>query len=114
MAFPAVVPVLKVYKGDTFSASFTIKSDDLPLNFSSLGWGSWSAQWRPLPTSTTSIAFAVDSSLASTGVIKITMTATNTTNLKNGYWDLQATKNAEVKTWLRGEVLVEQDVTRAS
>lgn len=114
MVFPAIVPVLKVYKGDTFSASFTIKSDSSPLNFVSLGWGSWTAQWREQPSSDNPVAFTVDSTLASTGVIKITMTATNTATIKDGYWDLQAVKGSEVKTWLRGEVLVQQDVTRAS
>lgn len=114
MAYPAIIPVLKVYKGDTFSASFTIKSDSSALNFVSLGWGSWIAQWRETPGSKTAVSFTVDSTLASTGTIKITMSAANTATLKNGYWDLQAVKGNEVKTWLRGEVLVQQDVTRVS
>ncbi len=114
MVFPAIVPALKVYKGDTFSASFTISSNDSPLNFVSLGWGSWTAQWREHPTSDNPVAFAVDAALASTGRITVTMTATNTALIKTGYWDLQALKSSEVKTWIRGEVLVEQDVTRAS
>jgi hypothetical protein len=103
-----------VYKGDTFSASFTLKSNDSPLNLVSLGWGSWTAQWREHPTSDNPVAFAVDSALASTGRITITMTATNTAAIKNGYWDLQAVNGNNVKTWIRGEVLVQQDVTRAS
>jgi hypothetical protein len=114
VAFPAIVPVLKVYRGDTFSASFVIKSDDSPLDFVSLGWGSWSAQWREKPLADNPVAFTVDSTSASSGCLKITMAASNTATLKDGYWDLQATKGGEVKTWLRGEVLVQQDVTRAS
>lgn len=114
VTFPALAPVLKVYKGDTFSASFIINSDGSPMNLVSLGWGSWTAQWRETPSSGAAVSFTIDSTLASTGRITITMSATNTATLKNGYWDLQAVKGNEVKTWLRGEVLVQQDITRAS
>ena len=116
MAFPITVPALKVYKGDTFSASYVLK-EGYPaeaVNLPGQGWTNWTAQWRSYPTSTTAVSFNVDTTNAATGRIVISLTATQAATLKDGYWDLQSTRNSEVKTWIRGKVLYVKDVTRAS
>lgn len=114
VAFPASVPVLKIYKGDTFNASFVLKSNDEPIDFVAQGWTTWTAQWRETKTATASVPFIVDASQSNIGRIKITMTAMNTRSVKKGYWDIQAIRGEEVKTWLRGDVLTDGDVTRGS
>lgn len=116
MAFPLIVPTLEVYQGDTFSASYILKEGNpaAAINLPAAGWTSWTAKWRSHPNSTTAVSFAVGTTDADEGRIVVSLTATQTSTLKNGYWDLQSTRNSEVKTWIRGKVTVIQDVTRAS
>lgn len=98
-----------------------------PLEFSfspvvDLSDRTWAAQVRASldePADLTSI-FDVDDSDAATGVITITLPASESANLAtvNGkatyYWDLQATDNSDpdsVFTWVAGKVKVGGDVT---
>lgn len=116
MTFPVTVPNIKVYQGDTFTASYIFNdpTTDLPINLVSEGWGTWTAQWRPTATSTEYVNFTVDATYASTGRIIVRANPTATRNIKDGVWDLQAIRNTtEVRTWLRGRVEGYGDVTRA-
>ena len=116
MAFPLIVPALKVYQGDTFSASYILK-EGIPaevIDLTAEGWTSWTAKWRSHPTSTSYVSFVVDTTAATSGRIVVSLTATQTSTLENGYWDLQSTRNSEVKTWIRGKVTAIKDVTRAN
>jgi hypothetical protein len=85
-----------------------------PINLVAEGWGNWTAQWRPNDSSSDHIDFEVDDSQASQGRIGIFLSAANSLLVKNGVWDLQATRGEEVKTWIRGEVTHMKDVTRVS
>lgn len=116
MTFPVTVPNIKVYQGDTFTASYIFNdaTTNLPLNLVTEGWTSWSAQWRPSSPSTESVTFVVDATYASTGRIIVTAPPTSTRLVKDGVWDLQATRGSEVKTWIRGRVEGIGDVTRAN
>lgn len=117
MAFPLIVPTLKVYIGDTFSASYVLKegSPAEAIDLDADSWTNWTAKFRTYPTATASVSFTVDTSDAANGRIVVSLTATQTAAMtKNGYWDLQSTRGSEVKTWIRGKVLVMKDVTRAS
>jgi len=112
MAFPTNVGTLDVYAGDTFSQTFTFKEDDVAIDLPDEGWGSWTAQYRRNPDSTTAISFAVDTTDAATGQITISLTATQTGTLEPGVFDLQATQGFVVRTWVRGGLNVTKDVTR--
>jgi len=115
MTFPVTVPDITMYAGDTFtSPSYTMQTGTPPvaINLVADGWTNWTAQWRALPTDTRYVAFTVDTTNAATGVIVMTATATQTRSMWNGYWDLQATKNGAVRTWIKGKLVYVEDVTR--
>ena len=115
MSFPITVPDITMYAGDTFiSPSYTMETGSplAPINLVTDGWTNWTAQWRANVTDTNYFAFTVDTSSASSGVIRFTATSTQTRSLWNGVWDLQATKGSEVRTWIRGKLIYVEDVTR--
>lgn len=118
--FPASVPDVEIYAGDTFEwPSFTFTTDGTPINLTT--WTGWTASWRPTPGSADSVDLTVDTSAGATGTVKITASATATRAMQTlvpkvfdgfGYWDLQATQSAVVRTWLRGKTINREDVTR--
>lgn len=112
--FPVSVPTLEVYRGDSFSQSFVFKdaTTGAVRNLVSEGWGSWVAQWRPFVGSAELVAFAVDTTQASTGRVGVALTAVQTAGLRRGVWDLQASQGSVVRTWLAGDVSFSEDVTR--
>jgi hypothetical protein len=117
MTFPVIIPNIKVYQGDTFTASYVFndKTTGLPINLVAAGWASWIAQWRPTEASTEVVNFTVDATYASTGRIIVTASTVNTRLIKDGIWDLQATQSGTVvRTWIRGRVESIGDVTRAT
>lgn len=114
MGFPAEskLTALDVYEGDTFVAGFVFRDrDGVALDLST--WTSWASQWRPSDTSDEAVAFAVDTSDLATGRVGISLTPAQTDGLRDGVWDIQATRSGEVRTWIRGRVVVKKDVTRA-
>lgn len=116
MTFPVTVPNIKVYQGDTFTASYIFNdaTTDLPLDLVDEGWTTWTAQWRPSSPSTEVVNFTVDSTYAADGRIIVTAAPASTRLVKDGVWDLQSTRGSEVKTWIRGRVEGIGDVTRAN
>ena len=115
MTFPVTVPNIKVYQGDTFTASYVFKNKTtgVSLDLVDEGWSNWVAQWRPSGPSSEVVSFVVDDTYASDGRIIVTAPPTSTRLVKDGVWDLQATRDSEVKTWVRGRVEGIGDVTRA-
>jgi hypothetical protein len=115
MSFPIVVPTATPYRGDTFVMSYVFKSGDplTPIDFVDEGWDDWKAQFRTSEDATDFIEFTIDDAEADQGRINLSMTATQTVDLTNGVWDLQATRGAELRTWIRGNLKVIEDVTRA-
>lgn len=110
--FPPQVPTVVVYRGDTTTwPSYIFRDDDGALiNLSAY---SWAGQWRSSTDAATSVSLAVDVSQAASGQITLSATAAQTADMSNGVWDLQSTLAGAVRTWIRGQVLVEKDVTRA-
>jgi hypothetical protein len=107
------VGVLSVYAGDTFTQTFEFFDDDEPVDFVADGWDDWVAQYRINPKATNFVAFTVDVSDADEGRITLSLSATQTRNLPGeGVFDLQATENNVIRTWLKGRIAVSQDVTR--
>jgi hypothetical protein len=99
------------YRGDTLTLEFTFEDEaGVALALPTTGWA---AQIRNLPDAATTIAdFTIDSSAAATGVVVASLTGTQTADLSGGVWDLQQTTGAVVRTYLRGSVTIEGDVTR--
>ena len=103
----------EIYAGDTHTFNPIRFLDGLtPQNLST--WGSWLAQWRPTPESAAApIVLTVNSSESNIGVIRVSATGAQTTAMAGpGFWDLQATRDGVVQTWLRGRTNWLQDVSR--
>lgn len=112
MTMPTTVPDVDVYAGDTLEfPTYTITDDaDAPLNLS--GW-TFTAMWRPHPSSETVLPLTVDASSAATGVLRISATAIQTrTMARSGVWDLEGVQGSTVRTFLTGATKYVQDVSR--
>lgn len=97
------------YKGDSYELVLTITGKDtgtpIPLT------ANWAAQIRERPDARNPDAsFTIDTANAATGVLRLTLTATQTALLNEGVWDLQCNDNA--RTYVKGSCTFEQDVTR--
>jgi hypothetical protein len=110
-SFPVTVPDLAIYSGDTFSQTYRIVTDGVPVNLVTAGWASWSAKWRPYQGATV-ITLMVDSSQAAAGYITIGASPAQTALMNGpGLWDIQALQGATVRTWLRGKTQFTGDIT---
>lgn len=113
---PVTVDTVEVYAGDTVDwPTYTLKTSDGTIrNLVAEGWTNWAAQWRPTPDATSDVVLDLDESRLSEGIIRITASAVDTRAMQaNGVWDIQAERNGEVKTFLRGKTKWVQDVTRS-
>lgn len=114
MSYPVSVPLIKIYSGDSFSQSYLFQSGDplTPIDFVAEGWDNWKSQWRPIPGSTEYVDFVVDDSEAADGRIILTADGAATSAMGNGFLDLQASKDGQVRTWFTGQIIWREDVTR--
>lgn len=114
---PVTVDPVEVYAGDTVTwPTYTFKMSDkvTPRNLAAEGWTNWTVQWRPTPDSPSEVTLNFDGSRLSEGIILISASPLNTRLMKsNGVWDIQAERNGQVKTFLRGKTKWVQDVTRS-
>lgn len=118
--FPASVPDVDVYAGDTFEwPPFTFTTNGEPIDLTA--WTGWTATWRPAPGSPDSVDLDINLTGAAAGTVKVTATAAATRAMQTlvpkifdgfGHWDLQATKGGAVRTWLRGQTTNREDITR--
>ena len=101
-----------IYAGDTVTFNPVRFLDGVtPQDLST--WGSWVAHWRPALDSSVVIVLAVDASESNIGIIRVSATPAQTTEMAaSGVWDLQATRDGVVRTWLRGRTNWSQDVSR--
>lgn len=114
MSFPITVPTITPYRSDTLVMTYVFKDGDplTPIDLVADGWGSWKAQFRPSEDSATYLEFAIDTTDADQGKVNLSLTATQTADLTSGVWDLQAVRGEEVRTWIRGNVKMIEDVTK--
>jgi hypothetical protein len=112
---------LYLYRGDTFTVSFTFTHPAPPMPVRSDEYvsypldGTWEAQIRTSPENPEVLAdFTIDTSEQSYGEITISLDADTVTLLPaRAWWDLQQTDLAGArKTWFRGNIAVTGDVTR--
>jgi hypothetical protein len=113
MSFPVDIPALPIYRGDTFSQTFVIKVAGEIRDLVADGWTDWVSSWRPYPDADEVIVLSVDDSLANVSSLIISASSADTRLMgRAGVWDLQASRGAEIRTWLRGEFSpYEKDVT---
>lgn len=118
--YPVRMPDVEVYAGDTVEiVSARIVTNGIPVELND--WTGWTASWRPSPRHAESVALNVDTTGHADGRVTVTGSATATRAMQDlakfirdgyGYWDLQATKDGKVRTWLRGCTTNREDVTR--
>jgi len=111
--FPIKIPAIKIYRGDSFSQTYIFKNKETnqPKNLITEGWTNWVAQWRPEIDSDVFVSFSVTTTNASSGQISVSLSALQTSTMKKGFWDLQASQNSTKRTWLAGKVEFVKDVT---
>ena len=109
---PAILKPISVYGGDTLSIEYRFRdSDDDPVNLSA--W-TFTSQWRVSANSTDAIAFTVDSTNLATGVVKLTMTGSQTDAMGGGgVFDLQGVNGSVSQTFVACTTLYTLGVTRA-
>ena len=109
MSFPVTVPSVNAYAGDTLVfPTYSFETDGEPTDLSA--WDSWAAQWRPEDDSAEYITLTV---VKTNSTFAITATAEQARAMgKSGVWDLQATDGAVIRTFIRGQVIYQMDVTR--
>ena len=109
---PIVLDAVGVYRGDdVIIADCTFQQPaGVAMNLST---SAWSAQWRLKSDSENFVALQVDATQANLGRILIQANSAATSLMTaRGVWDLQATLNGVVKTWVRGSTVLVKDVTR--
>lgn len=111
---PVSVPDWRVYAGDTTARTITLTdTDGAPVDLT--GWEEWRASWRPYPSSSTMVDLPVDASRVSEGVVVVSVPTEASAvggGLRSGVWDMQARRGEVVRTWVRGRIVWEEDVTR--
>jgi hypothetical protein len=100
------------YRGDSYALRLTFETpagEVMPMPAEG-----WSAQVRKdlEPSRGTQAEFTVDASQATTGVVEISLTPAQTAVLEAGVWDIQCDDAGTVRTYLRGSVKFEGNVTR--
>jgi nitrogen fixation protein FixH len=116
---------LTIYKGDTFSFAFRLRSRTAygsPGDYVSLDGATVKAQIRANEDATqviaefTCVIAEPQTDPANTGRVTLSLTPdiTGATNFNDGMWDVQVTwPDNTVTTYLRGSVKVIKEVTRA-
>lgn len=98
---------LHIYRGDTFTTVFEFADGDgTPLDLPTTGWRAhFMAFGKDEPT-----IFDVS---AVENRVTVSLPAAITEGLEHGgKWDLELTEGGNVRTYVRGDVAVELDVTR--
>lgn len=109
--FPATVPKVAIYGGDTLTLEYRFRdANNDPVDVSAYTFAS---QWRPYASDTSAIAFTVNQSDDTNGVIILSMTAAQTEAMgADGVFDLRGTQGATVRTFLVGYTSWAASVTR--
>ena len=106
---------ITIYQGDTYGHVITITDDATPPVATDVSGRTFAAQIRRYPSSDTIAAqFAVDMTDAATGVVQLSLTATQTAALVAGPYafDVHMITGTTTLTLFAGECLVSGEVTR--
>ena len=113
MTFPAAVPDVMIYAGDTYEQTYTFTdSTGDPVDFVAAGYTEWYAQYRTSRDAIEHLDFTVVHTDADEGVIVVKLTHEKTSTItENGVWDLKAKKGTKFRTFITSSVNVTQGVT---
>lgn len=106
---------ISIYKGDTYTHSLTVNnSSNVAIDLSGRNYIAQIKQ--SYAASTTEAAFDVDTTDAANGVIVLSLTSSQTANLKSGtyFYDVQETYGNVVTTLMYGNANVTGDVSSVS
>lgn len=106
---------IEIYQGDTYGHVITVTNDAVPPVATDVTGRTFAAQLRRYAESTTIAAtFAVDMAGAASGVVQLSLTATQTAALTAGpfAFDVHMITGSSVLTLFAGECLVTGEVTR--
>jgi hypothetical protein len=101
----------KVYRGDTFAFRMTLEASDLAYDVTS---HSFAGEIKERGKSTVVASFEFDIEDADSGIVLVTLPATQSTNLIAGrkyVYDIEMTNSGVISTILQGPILVTGDVT---
>jgi hypothetical protein len=105
---------ITIYQGDTYGHVITITDDATPPAATNVTGRTFAAQLRRYPSSDVAATFAVDMTNAATGVVQLSLTATQTAALAAGPYafDVHMITGSSVLTLFAGEAVVTAEVTR--
>jgi hypothetical protein len=106
---------IEIYQGDSYTHILTVTDDATPPVATDVSGRTFAAQLRRYPGSDTVAAqFAVDMTQASSGVVQLSLTATQTAGLAPGpfAFDVHMVTGSSVLTLFAGECVVTAEVTR--
>lgn len=103
----------RIYRGDTFIFQMTLESGGSPYVLDSDTF-TFTGQIKEKGKSTTVASFSIAIIDEANGIIRVTLTATESAKLVGGKtydYDIQMVNNSVVSTILKGPILVTADVT---
>ena len=114
MASLEIIPgalALRIYRGDDIGFKITLQQSGSPIDAPTSGWSA-QIRARANPDSPVLATFAIDASEAADGVLRLSLTGSETLALpKKAQWDIQCDANG-VRTYLAGDLLVDEQVTQ--
>ena len=109
---PVDIGTWRIYGGDYRAIEATVYAGDAPADLSH--FTDWRAQWRPYSSSRQVIDLVVDAERASHGIIVVSVPGELSGvdgQLRSGVFDVQASDEGVVRTFFRGSIVWEGDVT---
>jgi hypothetical protein len=99
---------LNAYRGDTWTQAFRFSKNGSPVDLSGLSIASWAHNPMTADTVVLEVVIDTDQDIFTIGV---------PTDIRHGTYDYDieiTDADGDVKTWVKGELLVERDVTNAN
>lgn len=109
---PVDIGTWRIYGGDYRAIVATIYAGDAPADLSH--FTDWRAQWRTYSSSRASVDLTVDAERASEGIVVVSIPGELSGvggQLRSGIFDVQAYDEGVVRTFFRGTIVWEGDVT---
>ena len=109
---PVDIGAWRIYGGDYRALEATVYAGEAHADLSR--FTDWRAQWRPYASSRVSVDLMVDAERASEGIIVVSIPGELSGvggQLRSGVFDVQASDEGVVRTFFRGTIVWEGDVT---
>ena len=108
---PPEIPTWQIYAGDDARLRLEFfDAANAPINLAAVT--TWKAAAQGVCSSAAPVSLTVDTTNAATGVIEVVLPAHLSRLPDRSRWDLQGVEGGLTKTFARGLITVEPDVTR--